>query len=309
MDGSAVTGLSALERRPPRWNEPGGTLDAAAIPPSLSPQEWLLNRRNGQQRDFAFLITGGTGVLHDTESASVAAPALAWIPAGRPATVGLAAGARGHRLALEPNYRARYLADATEAPHLLRATDDLHLLSGHKLCGIIEELEISFLVLAREAREPGLGAHALFSAHLSVIALHLWRLSNLSLAATEARGGTLGLLHRFRQLVEDHYRDHWTIADYARMLGVTEDRLHALCVRGTGRPPRTLVHERLIEEASARLQHLDWPIEQIGFSLGFKDAGYFNRFFKKHVGLPPGAYRGQRKARTNRTEHSYAAWP
>jgi len=308
MTDRAMTDRSAQEWRSLRGGA-GAELDAAAIAPSLSHQEWSLNGRTGEQRDFAFLLTAGSGFLRDAESTAVNAPALAWIPARKPVTIGFSAGARGHRLTLDPAFRGRALGDVTEARHLLRATDVPHLLAGDKLDGLIEELETPFVALAREAREPGPGTGALCGAHLTILALHLWRLSHQSLTATEMRGGTIGLLHRFRQLVEDHYRDHWAIAGYATALGVTEDRLHAICVRGTGRPPRTLVHERLIEEASARLLRLDWSIEQIGFSLGFKDAGYFNRFFRKHVGLPPGAYRSLRNARANRRETSYAAWP
>ena len=295
--------------RPLHAEEPGAVLDAAAIAPALSAQDWTLNSRPGEERDCAFLLTGGTAVLHGTEIVPLSAPALLWVPARCTASLAFAAGARGHRFALDPAFRPRAFGSLTEAPHLLRATDGLLVLASDRLGDLGAEIETAFLALARESRAPGRGTPALLSAHLAVIALHLWRLSSEPFADAGARSGTLGLLQRFRHLVEERYRDHWPVADYARALGVTEDRLHALCVRGTGRPPRTLLHERLIEEAAARLQHLDWPIEQIGFSLGFKDAGYFNRFFKKHTGLPPGLYRRQRRARIKGPEHSYAAWP
>jgi AraC family transcriptional activator of pobA len=40
-----------------------------------------------------------------------------------------------------------------------------------------------------------------------------------------------------------------------------------------------------------RLRQMDVPIEQIASSLGFKDPGGFNRFFKQQIGMPPWAYR------------------
>ena len=65
----------------------------------------------------------------------------------------------------------------------------------------------------------------------------------------------------------------------------------------------------LIHEACTRLQQLDLPVEQIGYGLGFRDPGYFSRFFQKHQGIPPGAYR--RRARPEQAKRGpfYAAWP
>jgi AraC family transcriptional regulator, transcriptional activator of pobA len=46
---------------------------------------------------------------------------------------------------------------------------------------------------------------------------------------------------------------------------------------------------RLSAEAKLRLGQLEQSVEQIGFGLGFRDAGYFSRFFNSHFGEPPGA--------------------
>ncbi|WP_316376723.1 helix-turn-helix domain-containing protein [Enterobacter hormaechei] len=50
------------------------------------------------------------------------------------------------------------------------------------------------------------------------------------------------------------------------------------------------------------------PVEQIGYGLGFRDPAYFNRFFKRHRQVSPGAYRKQ--LRIKKTDKpSYSAWP
>ena len=123
------------------------------------------------------------------------------------------------------------------------------------------------------------------------------------------RGDGPRLVGNFLQLVELHYRDGWPVARYATALGVTEDKLHAHCKREKRISPRAVVHARLIEEARTRLQQLDLPVEQIAYGLGFRDPGYFNRFFRKYQGVSPGAYR--RGARLEQMRHgaSYAAWP
>ncbi|MGO8835130.1 MAG: helix-turn-helix domain-containing protein, partial [Roseiarcus sp.] len=67
---------------------------------------------------------------------------------------------------------------------------------------------------------------------------------------------------------------------------------------------------RLIEEACQRLEQTELSIEQIGYSLGFRDPGYFNRFFKRRRGVAPGAYRKTAARRRSADEvASFAAWP
>jgi AraC family transcriptional regulator, transcriptional activator of pobA len=65
--------------------------------------------------------------------------------------------------------------------------------------------------------------------------------------------------------------------------------------------PRRQVKEQTIEgapnrvvvEAKRRLLHTGLSAKQIGEELGFEDDAYFNRFFKRQVGLTPLAYRRQ----------------
>ena len=42
--------------------------------------------------------------------------------------------------------------------------------------------------------------------------------------------------------------------------------------------------ERIVTEAKALLQHTDWNISDIAYSLGFEDPNYFNNFFKRLTG-------------------------
>ena len=118
------------------------------------------------------------------------------------------------------------------------------------------------------------------------------------------------VVQRFRQMVELHYRENLGIDAFARALGVTRAHLHEACLRGTGRTPLKLLHERLIEEARLRLEQTQMPVEQVGYSLGFRDAGYFNRFFKRLTGHAPGAHRlAAAAARPSNEPPSFAAWP
>jgi AraC-like DNA-binding protein len=84
-----------------------------------------------------------------------------------------------------------------------------------------------------------------------------------------------------------------TAADYAKSLSVHVNYLNRAVKEVTGKPTTAHISERIITEARALLQHTDWNIADIGYSLGFEYPSYFNNFFKKMTGTNPKALRSQ----------------
>jgi AraC family transcriptional regulator, transcriptional activator of pobA len=292
------------------WPVPSTVLHAEVIAPSLSEREWVLAGSKGEQRVHAFLLLSRGGTLLGEEVVDLPSPALLWLPSHAARTVRVNAGARGYMLAADDDFLTRTISSAPEGSLLRHTIDGIVLVPAHLLQNRAEEIGHSFQALAREVRAPDRGSMAIIGAHVTLICLHLWRLAEAD-ASSEAglRGTGHHVLQQFRQLIELRYREHWSIRRYAGALGVTEDRLHAVCVRNAGHPPRSLVYDRMVQDACMRLQQMDVTVEQIAFSLGFKDPGYFNRFFKKHVGVPPGTYRRRAKPQHAGSTNSYAAWP
>ena len=79
--------------------------------------------------------------------------------------------------------------------------------------------------------------------------------------------------------------------DYAENLAVHVNHLNRSVKEVTGKPTTSLIADRIIGEAKAILQHTDWNISEVAFSLGFNYPTYFNNFFKKHTGASPSAFR------------------
>ncbi|CCH55582.1 transcriptional regulator, AraC family [Fibrisoma limi BUZ 3] len=80
-------------------------------------------------------------------------------------------------------------------------------------------------------------------------------------------------------------------SDFAEQLSVHINHLNR-CVRDTtGKTTTDHIADRLASEAKALLQHTDWSIAQIGYSLGFDEPAHFTYFFKKRTGLSPSAFR------------------
>lgn len=101
------------------------------------------------------------------------------------------------------------------------------------------------------------------------------------------------LLRRFDALVEAHYLDHWSVADYADALAVSPTHLSRVARAATGRPATRLVEERIIREARRNLVYTNLPVSTIAFALGYGDPAYFSRVFSRATGVAPRVLRAR----------------
>jgi AraC-like DNA-binding protein len=82
-----------------------------------------------------------------------------------------------------------------------------------------------------------------------------------------------------------------TPQDYAQNLAVHVNHLNRSVKEITGKSTTAHITERIIGEAKALLQHTDWSVADIGFSLGFEYPSYFNNYFKRLTGTVPKSLR------------------
>lgn len=155
----------------------------------------------------------------------------------------------------------------------------------------------------RAMSEPGSDVAA--NHYLSILLVALWRMARTDLVAHGR--APKGLAERFVLLAGQRVREHVKIADYARKLGVSRDRLGSAVRRSTGLLPQAFLHQLLIREASELLASTGMPIGQVAFRLGFTDPAYFTRFFTHHQGESPARFRRKAKDRSATGEWSYAA--
>lgn len=98
-------------------------------------------------------------------------------------------------------------------------------------------------------------------------------------------------LQRFRALVDRWYREHRSIEEYSRALGITSTQLNRICREVLGKSALGVVNGRLLREAERNLIYTTLDIKRIALALGFADAAYFSRFFAKHTGRAPSRFR------------------
>ena len=120
------------------------------------------------------------------------------------------------------------------------------------------------------------------------------------LAASRARTGTITLqpadatVAQLRTLVDEYFRREHQLGFYAEKLGMTVDRLNDHVKRATGVTAGHLIRQRLLTEAKRQLVFTTQPIQDIANGLAFSDPSHFARFFRKHTGMTPQEFRGQR---------------
>jgi AraC family transcriptional regulator, transcriptional activator of pobA len=98
-------------------------------------------------------------------------------------------------------------------------------------------------------------------------------------------------VQRLRALVEAQYRQQPTVAALAAQLGITPTQLNRACRQVLGHPALAVLHGRLLQQAQRELAYTNLSVKQIGIELGFSDAAYFTRFFRRHGGHTPSGWR------------------
>lgn len=110
---------------------------------------------------------------------------------------------------------------------------------------------------------------------------------------------------RIRSVIEFIARNpahHPSLTELAELAGVSESHLRKLFVRETGLAPLSFVQRLKINQAKLRLQETSERISDIAYQLGYEDANYFTRLFKRTTGYAPAEFR--RRYRDWMTEES-----
>lgn len=127
-------------------------------------------------------------------------------------------------------------------------------------------------------------------AYVKVLLIYLSRLYTEQFSNT-AQSPDRELLRKYQLKLEESYKQRHEVADYAQMLHISAGHLSDVVKEQSGKTAIAHIHERLILEAKRMLVHTDSSIKELAFELGFEDASYFNRFFKRLTQQTPAAYR------------------
>ena len=99
------------------------------------------------------------------------------------------------------------------------------------------------------------------------------------------------LTGRFKDLLSHKVYESQRISDYAKALSISPNHLNKVVKADTGISPSVWMARSILSEAKNLLLQKDMLVSDIACRLGFIDASYFARFFKKHTGMKPTEFR------------------
>jgi len=134
---------------------------------------------------------------------------------------------------------------------------------------------------------------SMLGAYLKILFILIHRSRQPGAKPVHTTDSRIKAYEQFLNLLGANYAGHWSIARYAAELGMSAGRLNRICQSHSGRGALQIVHERLITEARLQLIYTHHSAKEISYALGFKDPGYFSRFFNRHCQLTPGQFRRQ----------------
>ncbi|GGO94090.1 helix-turn-helix transcriptional regulator [Wenjunlia tyrosinilytica] len=138
------------------------------------------------------------------------------------------------------------------------------------------------------ARKDGFAS--VLRAYLHV--LITWALRLPGAAPPDSRAGRAAVVaQHFVRLLALPERTPRSVREYAAEVGVSVSHLNEAVKQATGHTPGRLIRQVQVLEAKRLLAHTDLALTRISHQLGFADAAYFCRFFRRETGTSPGAFR------------------
>lgn len=235
-----------------------------------------------------FLVVSGGGLMHaDDREIVCRAPTVLAIPAGVVHGFSWRSDSSGAVVTLAQAYLAEV---AGRFPDLAAVFAGLRALSPtHQQ---VSDLLLNATALQRELGWAALGHHAAVEAQL--LGLLVGVLRQLGPIETKPRTTSrqqASLVARYRERIGERFRLRETVSRHAAALGSSETSLRSACARIAGRSPAAMLDERAMLEARRALRYTTLSVAEIGYAVGFADPAYFSRFFTRHAGCSPRAYR------------------
>jgi transcriptional regulator GlxA family with amidase domain len=99
------------------------------------------------------------------------------------------------------------------------------------------------------------------------------------------------VIARCQTWIAEHYNEASPVMAMVQLSGLAERSFKRRFQQATGMAPLEYVHTLRLEEAKQMLETSNHPIEAIANEVGYEDAGFFSRLFRRQVSLSPAQYR------------------
>lgn len=245
------------------------------------------------RHDFYHLVwvTHGSGLhIIDSERYEVKADSLFFMSPGQVHDFQLSDDAEGYTI----NFSAEFFALQLKNKNSLNEIPvyDIEQPISAVYLDPAQAAELGQLIdgIAAEYEGEQAGHQDVLRAYLAIFLTKASRMAEPSVNGDPTQR-SVSITRHFKGLLEQHYRTMGEVADYARLLRVTERALNEATRRAAGATANKLIRERVMLEAKRLLLHSEVAVSEIADQLAFEDPAYFSRCFKKHTGRSPVEYR------------------
>jgi AraC family transcriptional activator of pobA len=102
---------------------------------------------------------------------------------------------------------------------------------------------------------------------------------------------SLNYYQQFQDLIRTNAQNQLSIKEFAKKIGITQTHLNRICKKVADKSALKVVQDFMLNEAKKYLLNSSYSVSEVAFFLNFNDPAYFNRLFKKRVGVSPGEFR------------------
>ncbi|PSL23362.1 AraC family transcriptional regulator [Chitinophaga ginsengisoli] len=161
----------------------------------------------------------------------------------------------------------------------------------------VEVINSLYMQMHEQAGKGGALVEEAIAAYLQLIIIESVKTADFP--GPDGVSDEYGHIHHFFQLLEAEASQInqqrpmriKTVKEFADSLDLSPNYLNALLKKHTGQNVSTHIKNRLLEESKALLLQTDWPLHEIGISMGFAEHPNFTQFFKKNLGITPSEFR------------------
>lgn len=198
----------------------------------------------------------------------------------------LKAGSAGYLMQFDSGF---YYPDDKPSRKLLRQASQQNVYQPE--AADLEKLLAILTYIFREHATQADGYQQIIKANLSIFFIELLRQRKHVADAGDVNTYEHERLEELLELLETHIVDHKQVSQYADMLNLSPYQLNAITKTTLGKTCSELINDQVVLEAKRFLLGTTSQVNQIACHLGYDDASYFTRFFKKQTGYAPETFR------------------
>ncbi|MGG1639476.1 ABC transporter substrate-binding protein [Paenibacillus sp. NRS-1760] len=144
-------------------------------------------------------------------------------------------------------------------------------------------------LMSKEWREPEL----LEKLHIKMLFYQFAYELLSQMSSQNVKTQKVDLVSQVVRYIHEHSSDRVTLDELAELLDCSVSYLSRKFKHATGKSPIEYLIAVRIDKAKELLQNTDATLQEIAESVGFSDDSYFNRMFKKHVGMSLGQFKAK----------------